>query len=54
MSPAVEQVILSGQVSEYEIEKIAVAEGMTTMVHDGILKALQGITSVDEVFRVIE
>ncbi|MFA5937253.1 MAG: GspE/PulE family protein [Candidatus Paceibacterota bacterium] len=54
MTPAIEQLILGGQVSEYEIEKIAVSEGMVTMVQDGILKALAGITSVDEVFRVIE
>lgn len=54
MSPTIEQLILTGQVSEYEIEKIAVKEGMTTMVQDGLLKALDGITSVDEVFRVIE
>lgn len=54
MTPIVEQIILSGQVSEYEIEKIAVKDGMVTMVQDGILKALDGITSIDEVFRVIE
>ena len=54
MSPELEQMILSGQVSEFEIEKLAVSQGMVTMVQDGILKALDGITSVDEVFRVIE
>ena len=54
MSPAIEQLILGGQVSEYEIEKIAIHEGMVTMVQDGLIKALAGITSVDEVFRVIE
>lgn len=54
MSPEVEQLILSGQVSEYDIEKIAVQNGMVTMVQDGILKALDKLTSVEEVFRVIE
>lgn len=54
MSPTIEQLILSGQVSEYEIEKIAVNDSMMTMVQDGIVKALDGMTSVDEVFRVIE
>lgn len=54
MSPEIEQLILSGQVSEYEIEKIAIHEGMVTMVQDGIIKALAGATSVDEVFRVID
>lgn len=54
MSPTIEQLILTGQVSEYEIEKIAVEAGMVTMVQDGVLKALDGVTSLDEVFRVIE
>lgn len=54
MSPELEQMILSGQVSEFEIEKLAISQGMVTMAQDGILKALNGVTSVDEVFRVIE
>lgn len=54
MNKQIEEVVLSGQVSEYDIEKIAVDNGMITMVQDGIMKALNGETSVDEVFRVIE
>ncbi|MCB9798701.1 type II/IV secretion system protein [Candidatus Nomurabacteria bacterium] len=54
MNPDIEQMILTGQVSEYEIEKIAIQNGMVTMVQDGILKALEGQTSIEEVFRVIE
>jgi type II secretory ATPase GspE/PulE/Tfp pilus assembly ATPase PilB-like protein len=54
MSPEVEKVILSGKVSEYEIQDIAIKQGMITMVQDGILKALAGITTADEVFRVSE
>ncbi|MBI4426970.1 MAG: type II/IV secretion system protein [Candidatus Magasanikbacteria bacterium] len=54
MNPAVEQMILSGQVSEYEIEKAAIADGMVTMVQDGVLKSLEGVTTLEEVFRVIE
>jgi type IV pilus assembly protein PilB len=54
MSQVIEQLILTGQVSEFEIEKIAVQNGMVTMVQDGLMKALEGKTSVDEVFRVIE
>ena len=48
----IEKVILSGQVSEYQMKDIAKQHGMVTMVQDGLLKALDGITSVDEVFRV--
>lgn len=50
----IEQMILSGNVSEYDIENAAKAQGMRTMAQDGILKALDGVTSIDEVFRVIE
>jgi len=50
----IEDSILSGQVSEHVIEEIARSQGMTTMVQDGILKALEGITTLDEVFRVID
>jgi type II secretory ATPase GspE/PulE/Tfp pilus assembly ATPase PilB-like protein len=54
MNKEIEQNVLSGKVSEYDIERIAVGNGMVTMVQDGMLKALQGLTSIDEVFRVIE
>jgi type II secretory ATPase GspE/PulE/Tfp pilus assembly ATPase PilB-like protein len=50
----IEQAILSGNVSEHAILEIARTQGMTTMVQDGILKAVQGITTLDEVFRVID
>ena len=36
-----------------EIQKQAVKEGMRTMVEDGFVKAAQGITSIEEVLRVI-
>jgi len=54
MNSEVEKLILSGKVSEYDMREIAVKNGMITMVQDGLLKALDGITSVDEVFRVAE
>ena len=40
--------------SVYVIEEVAVKNGMVTMVQDGILKALEGITSVEEVFEVAQ
>jgi type II secretory ATPase GspE/PulE/Tfp pilus assembly ATPase PilB-like protein len=52
VSPQVEQLILTGSVSEYQMRDVAAAQGMLTMVQDGILKALDGLTTVDEVFRV--
>lgn len=54
MNKEIEQIILSSQVSEYTIQELAVKGGMVTMVQDGLLKALDKITSLDEVFRVIE
>ena len=33
---------------------IAAKQGMITMTQDGLLKALDGMTSVDEVLRVAE
>ena len=39
---------------ENEIAKLVAKQGYLTMAQDGILKALDGITSVDEVFRVAE
>ncbi len=54
MNKDVEQVILSAEISEYKMQEIAVAGGMVTMVQDGLLKALDGITTLEEVFRVAE
>lgn len=49
-----EDMILEGDVAEHEIEEKAIQKGMMKMVHDGIIKTLDGITSIEEVFRVIE
>ena len=54
MNKEIEQIILSEQVSEYTIQELAVKNGMVTMAQDGLLKALDKITSVAEVFRVTE
>lgn len=52
MNKDIEELILSGHVSEYDMLKVAIKHGMVTMLQDGLLKAADGITSVDEVFRV--
>ncbi len=54
MTEQIEKVILSGQVSEYDMERIAGEQGMISMVQDGLLKALDGLTTIDEVFEVAE
>jgi type IV pilus assembly protein PilB len=35
-----------------EIRKVALSQGMTALYNDGIRKALSGITTLEEVFRV--
>ncbi|MBI5023192.1 MAG: type II/IV secretion system protein [Candidatus Magasanikbacteria bacterium] len=54
MNKEIEQLILKSEVSEYVMQEIAVKNGMITMAQDGLLKALDKMTSVDEVFRVAE
>ncbi len=45
--------IISKEPSELKIRKEAENQGMITMRQDGILKVLEGITSIEEVIRVI-
>jgi type II secretory ATPase GspE/PulE/Tfp pilus assembly ATPase PilB-like protein len=45
--------MLLSNASAGEIKKQAIKEGMVTMRHDGLLKAIQGITTVSEVQRSI-
>ncbi|MDD2766887.1 MAG: type II/IV secretion system protein [Candidatus Moranbacteria bacterium] len=40
--------------TEQEILRVALENGMITMTQDGILKALDGITTLDEVWRVAD
>jgi len=54
MNTEIEQMVLAGNVAEHDIEQVAINSGMVTMIQDGILKALEGLTSLDEVFRVID
>ncbi len=52
MSAEVEQQILSGKVSEFQMKEILKRAGMVTMGQDGMLKVVEGVTTLDEVFRV--
>ncbi|OGY46654.1 MAG: hypothetical protein A2840_00665 [Candidatus Buchananbacteria bacterium RIFCSPHIGHO2_01_FULL_47_11b] len=52
MSKEIETLILTGQVSEYDMRTIGAKSGMITMIQDGLLKAADGMTTVEEVFRV--
>ena len=52
VTPAINELILT-QASSDKIETQARKEGMLTMAEDGFFKAVQGVTTVEEVLRVI-
>ena len=49
MTNEIEEEVLKKDVSESQIAQLAAKAGMITMAQDGLLKALDGLTSVDEV-----
>ncbi len=52
VNESIKEMIISGANSD-KIHRQAVEEGMVTMVEDGFVKAVQGVTSIEEVLRVI-
>lgn len=52
VTPAIKEMIMKEATTE-EIEKQAKKDGMLTMAEDGIFKAVQGITTIEEVLRVV-
>jgi len=52
VTQSIKELILKGASAD-EIEEQAKKEGMRTMVEDGFVKAAQGITTIEEVLRVI-
>ncbi len=55
MTQGVQQVLRlpPNQISTAMLEKQAIADGMLTMLQDGLLKAIRGETTLEEVFRVV-
>jgi type IV pilus assembly protein PilB len=53
VTPEIKKLIQNPEMTDYEIEQAAILNGTVTMIQDGILKALLGETSLDEIFRVI-
>jgi general secretion pathway protein E len=51
VSDAIRRLVLN-HAEAREIHRVAVEEGMRTMYHDGLLKAMAGRTTVEEVLRV--
>ncbi len=54
MTPDMQKIIQGATITDFEIEEMAIKQGTVLMIQDGILKALNGDTTVDEVFRVVK
>ena len=52
VTPTIREMIIKGS-SQDDIEIQAKKEGMMTMIEDGVFQAVLGVTSVEEVFRVV-
>lgn len=52
MTDPLRDLILQGGSSD-QIERLAISEGMLTLRNDGLLKALSGLTSLEEILRIV-
>ena len=53
MTPEIEEVILKNP-SEHEVKSAAINQNILSMLQDGIVKALKGVTTMDELRRVLD
>lgn len=53
MGPRLRKIVINGNYTEDELTQVAVEEGMISMKQDGLDKALQGLSSLEEVMKVI-
>lgn len=55
MTPGIQQLLRKppNEITTEMLEQKAIEEGMITMLQDGILKAIQGLTTIEEVYRVV-
>jgi type IV pilus assembly protein PilB len=52
MTPSLKDMVMAGKTGD-DLQEQARKEGMLTMLEDGIFKAAQGLTTIEEVLRVI-
>ncbi len=52
-TPNIQEIIQKDKVTDQEIEQIAINNGELSIIQDGVLKALAGETSLEEILRVI-
>jgi type II secretory ATPase GspE/PulE/Tfp pilus assembly ATPase PilB-like protein len=55
MTPGVRQLLRKApnEITTEMLQAQAVQDGMRTMLHDGVLKAIAGLTTIEEVYRVV-
>lgn len=55
MTPGIQQLLRlpPNQITTEMLQEKAIADGMLTLLQDGILKAIAGITTIEEVYRVV-
>jgi general secretion pathway protein E len=55
MTPEVQRLLRlpANEITTDKLQAQAVAEGMKTMLQDGVTKALAGMTTLEEVYRVV-
>ena len=53
MSKHLKEALLEGTAA-FQLEEIAKSEGMVSLEQDGLIKALQGITSIEEVYKLVK
>ena len=51
LSPTIKTMIIERK-EDSILEEIAIKEGMITMMQDGLIKALKGVTTIEEILRV--
>jgi len=52
MTPELQKLIQQPLTTDAEIEQLAISQGSLLMTHDGLLKAANGETSLEEIWRV--
>ncbi|MEI7480067.1 MAG: hypothetical protein WCJ59_00365, partial [bacterium] len=52
ITPTIRELIIKGETSQV-IEEQAKKDGMMTMIEDGIFKCVTGVTTIEEVLRVV-
>jgi type IV pilus assembly protein PilB len=51
VTPKIREMIFAGSATQ-DIRTTAMAEGMATMYRDGLDKAMNGVTTLEEVYRI--